>query len=85
MEPQAEKVASLRDLWLFLPAVAEIVDEQDVTVEEAMEHLNEFLGPRPRSPELQEAIKRLESTQDELTFREMLSSEWIRCDESIER
>ena len=66
-------------LSLVLPAIAEIVDEQHISDEQALEQLSAMLGEARKHPYVKKAIARLRSCKDELGFRAMLGTEGLRA------
>ena len=65
-------------LWVVLPAVAEAMDEQGLSMEEALAMLRQFVSEQPPSREMKATVTRLEAAQDEFALRLMLGEECLR-------
>jgi len=68
----------VREFGIVLPAVAEMMDEQTLSADEAMAALRRFLGNVPQPDRVLESIGRLQSCEDECELREMLGRECVR-------
>jgi hypothetical protein len=64
---------------IVLPAVAEMMDEQKLSKQEAMEALRHFLGTAEQPAAVREAIERLEAATDRGELRTMLGRECVRA------
>jgi hypothetical protein len=79
MEPECSPTTNL---WLVLPAVTELMDEDALSKEQAYEKLLNLLGPDSAAPEIADALSRLRSAPDDLSFRVLLGEECVRALES---
>ncbi len=71
-------------LFLVLPAIAEMVDERHLSKKEALAQLSQMLGKAASAPDVKEALIRLRSAKDDLSFRVMLGEECLRAMDSCD-
>lgn len=64
--------------WVVLSAVANAMDEQNLSTTEAMTMLEEFLSEQPAGPAMRECVQRLKSEADDFQFRLKLGEECLR-------
>ncbi|HET6247541.1 MAG TPA: hypothetical protein VFE47_07590 [Tepidisphaeraceae bacterium] len=69
----------LKLFGIILPAVAELMDEQNFSTDEAMAALRQFLENVEQPASVREAIGRLEGAENELELRAMLGHECLRA------
>jgi hypothetical protein len=75
----------LVNLWLVLPAIAEMIDEQNLSKRQAMSKLKEMLGPAMSDPYVKEALFRLRGINSGCEFRMALGSECLLAMEESRR
>jgi hypothetical protein len=75
----------LVNLWLVLPAIAKMIDEQNLSKCQAMSKLKQMLGPALSDPYVKEALARLQGISSGFDFRMALGTECLLAMEESHR